>query len=127
MERPAPPAPPIKFAPRVPAPRVSLPMPAVDAELNRDVFSPTWSDGGASVQRLDGTTGGEEYVRRPNYIPQEQQTLNSIPTSEEKVRRLMEQLRSMDRQGVEVWPPVEGPSVSLINENIPKPYGPESR
>lgn len=96
MERAAPPAPPIN-----PAPRVSPQMPRVDAELNRDVFLPTWADGGASVT---GGGGGQEYVRRKNYIPEEQRDLNSIPTSEERIVSMLNQLRHYESlPGVGHW------------------------
>lgn len=76
-------------------------MPAVDAELNRDVFLPTWADGAASVT---GGGGGQEYVRRGKYIPEEQRELNSIPTSAERIISLLNRLRHYESlPGVDHW------------------------
>ena len=59
-------------------------MPAVDAELNRDVFPP-------GVPR-----GSKEPRPRRNYVPMEQQTINSIPTSEENIVNMLRLLRAYE-------------------------------
>ena len=85
-------------------------------------MNPTWYSGGASVS---GGGGGEEYVRRPNYIPQEQQNLNSIPSSGENIVRLLDQLRHYESlPGVGHWSS-GNPSVRLPDTN--PAYGPPER
>lgn len=97
-------------------------MPSIDSELNRDVFAPSWASGEASVQRLDGTTGGEEYVRRRNYIPAEQQRLMATPSTIDMIRALLEQQRHYESlPGVGHWSS-GNPSVRLIDTD--PAYGP---
>lgn len=97
MERAAPPAPPIN-----PAPRMSPQMPAIDAELNRDVFPdpPSWR----------------------NYIPEEQRELNSIPTSQENIISMLNQLRHYESlPGVGDWRPFD---LSVRELDTDPEYGP---